>query len=88
MRNIFEFIASVANQRVDSGKPMGIPALTALANAAGFRSKKGQPYCVGGRGFYRVVSDAYACMHGSGDPGAWKILEFQDSNGNYRWKKR
>lgn len=87
MKNVFDFIASVAEQMVDSGKPIRIPELTALANAAGFRSKKGLPYCVGGRGFYRVVSDAYASVRGSGDSGAWKILEFQDSAGKYRWKK-
>ncbi len=87
MRHIFDFIASVAKQRVDSNNPMRIPELTSLANAAGFTSKKGLPYCVGGRGFYRVVSDAYASKHKSGDSAAWKILELLDAAGKYHWKK-
>jgi len=87
MKNMFDFIFSVAKQRWAISKPMRIPELTAMANDAGFRTREGRLYRVGKRGFYRVVSEAYADRQKAGDPEAWKIAEFRDAAGKYPWKK-
>ncbi len=86
-QNIFDFIFSIAKERFDSARPMRVQEVTALANSAGFRTRKGKTYQVGARGFYRVVSDACKSYQRAGNPEYWKIRELLNSSGRYSWRK-
>jgi hypothetical protein len=89
MLKLHDFIHLESKKSVDSGTPLGVPALISKANAKGYRTCRGKLFCENGRGFYtKHVKGAYEERHAVGDPDAWVILELKNSRGGYSWKRK
>ena len=83
--NLMDFIFSIARERWRSRRITGIPEVRILANEAGFRTQKGEPYC--GRGFYKIVAAACRAKRSQGCSDFWTISELRGASGKYLWKK-
>ena len=55
----YAFISEIAEKLAQQNKTMPAAELAAMLNQKGFKTMQGEPYVVGGRGIYCVISYAY-----------------------------
>ena len=55
----YAFISEIAEKLAQQNKTMPAAELAAMLNQKGFKTMQGDPYVVGGRGIYCVISYAY-----------------------------